>query len=268
MKGANQLLNSSFSILHFMFDNFTDLAKRAVDVAREAAGPARRTMCGIEHLLLGLATTTESGAAAILQDLGLDESRLRATLGVAADAVARPVSFSPSALRAIEYAKQAAARLGHERIDTMHLLIGILEEADEEAMRTVGLDAREARVRVAEVFGQQLPAARMHPDLREWIRERVQAEASQLHATIDDPLIDRAIEMAGSAAGAPDEAARRLVRRAIALRHGGAVLALEREMDRLTGSARWEALHRQAQALPGGVIVLTADDLSRAAREL
>jgi len=251
-----------------MFQDFTDPARKAVDVAREAAGAARRAECGVDCLLLGLAASPDSGGGAVLDGLGLDEGRIRGALGAAADAVARDVSFSPAALRAIEGAKGVAHRLGHECVDTMHLLIGILECGDEAAMRSVGLDPGETRARVAEVFGFTLPSTRMHPDLRDWVIERVQAEAAQLHARIDARLIDRAIGMGGPPAGAADEPARRLVRRAIALRHGGTVLEVERSLDGLSGEPRWAALRRQAEALPPPFIELTGEDLDRAARDL
>ncbi len=251
-----------------MFDNYTEPAKKAVDVAREAAGAARRTTCGIEHLVLGLAAAAESAAAAVLEGLGVDEARLRGVLGAPAEGVARAVSFSPSALRAIEHGREAAARLGHDRIDTMHLLIGVLAAGEDEALASVGLSRAEAQARVAEVFGVQLPRARMHPDLREWIVERVRAEASQLRARIGEDLASRAVDMAGPSRGAADEPARRLVRRAIALRHGGEVLRLERESDLLRSDAPWGVLKRQAEALPAAAVDLTADDLARAAKEL
>ncbi len=248
-----------------MFQGFTDQAKRAVDVARESAGQARKTECGLDHLLLGLAAATGSGAAAILEGMGLDESTLRARLGAPVDAVAREVSFAAESVRALDEAKDAASRLGHEGIDTMHILIGILNAGKD----VPGFDAAAARQFVAEVFGIQTQQARIHPDVREWIVERVQAEAAQLHAAIDEALIDRAIDMAGRPGqGAPaDGPVRRLVRRAIALRHGGEVLEAERAFDS-GGPDAWAKLRRQAEALPTGKIPVTADDLSRAAKEL
>lgn len=151
-----------------VYDRFTALAKRAIVAARDAAGSLGHDFIGTEHLLIGLAQTAGT-AGEVLRAAGVELDRLRAeverqlaargvpaTHGVAAtDALAtlgidvveirrradesfgtgsfqfpRP-AFSLSAKRAVKASLEQARVLGQERIDTEHLLLGILaDDAD------------------------------------------------------------------------------------------------------------------------------------------
>jgi ATP-dependent Clp protease ATP-binding subunit ClpC len=114
-----------------MFDRFTDKAKRSLGLARQAAQEFGHLYLGTEHLLHGLLSAGENGAVRILaankvaaEDLLRDLSRRmppretsRSTFG--------QLPFTPQAKRTLELAMQAAEDVGHDRIGTEHLLVGL-----------------------------------------------------------------------------------------------------------------------------------------------
>lgn len=168
-----------------MFDRFTELAKRAIVASEEAALSMGHDFIGTQHLLLGLASTGGT-AGDVLRQHGVELSRARdetarqlaaagipATGGQAArDALARigidiaeiqrradgafgPGAFrfprppySPRAKKALEQTLREAADLGHERIDTEDMLLGILAQSDSVAIAILSaLDVDAAALR-------------------------------------------------------------------------------------------------------------------------
>jgi ATP-dependent Clp protease ATP-binding subunit ClpC len=152
-----------------VFDRFTELAKRAIVAAQDAATSMGHDFIGTGHLLLGLAQTAGPAGEA-LREHGLELRRARekitealAEAGVAAtggqpakDALAsigidvgeiqrraddtfgpgnfrfpRP-RFTPRAKRTLQLTLGEATRLGHQHIDSGHLLLGIIDEGGRE----------------------------------------------------------------------------------------------------------------------------------------
>lgn len=164
-----------------LYDRFTALAKRAMVGARDAATSLGHDFIGTEHLLLGLAQTAGT-AGEVLRAQGVELDRLRAetqrqltargtaaTHGVAAtDALASVgidvgeirrraeasfgtgsfqfprAAFSLSAKRAVKAALRHAREVGQERIDTEHLLLGVLDDESDatiQVLTALGIDA-------------------------------------------------------------------------------------------------------------------------------
>jgi ATP-dependent Clp protease ATP-binding subunit ClpC len=111
--------------------HLTPEAKRAFLVAQEEAEDRNHRHIGPEHLLLGLAGI-DAGAARILARLGADRERVRSAVDSVIDNrhawVVNEVRLSASCKRVIELAVEEASRLRDPRIDTEHLLLGILRE--------------------------------------------------------------------------------------------------------------------------------------------
>lgn len=145
-----------------VYERFTELAKRAIVAARDAADSLGADFVGTEHLLLGLAQTAGT-ASEVLRAQGLDLARTRAqirrlageagptgagsrgaqalsalgidvaeiqrradeTFGPGAFRYPRP-AFSLGLKRAVQLSLQQARDLGVEVIDTEHLLLGLL----------------------------------------------------------------------------------------------------------------------------------------------
>jgi ATP-dependent Clp protease ATP-binding subunit ClpA len=103
-----------------MFARFSPRAREAMVLAREQSGRLRHPWLGTEHLLLGLALQSDTRAKDILSHLGVTHA-------------------------AVEH--ELLAELGeHSREQP-------LGSADEEALRTLGIDLQEVRRRVESVFG-------------------------------------------------------------------------------------------------------------------
>jgi ATP-dependent Clp protease ATP-binding subunit ClpC len=157
-----------------IYDRFTALAKRALVAARDAAGSMGNDFIGTEHLIIGLAHTA-GRASEILRAYGVELDRLRTeterglaardvpathgaaarealtTLGIdvgeiqrRADAAFGPGSFqfprpafSLPAKLAIKAALEAARNHGNGQIDTEHLLLGVLANAEDPALRSL-----------------------------------------------------------------------------------------------------------------------------------
>ena len=158
-----------------MFERFTTQARHAVQLALSETRVLGARRIGAEHLLLGLAHGRTGAAADALKAAGLDAAALRklaathpdtepldadalAVLGIDLDEVRRAAeaAFGPGALdrpararsgrtttaRLTPEAKEAmtcALRLAQSRHDANltpgHLLIGIIDQGDNEALR-------------------------------------------------------------------------------------------------------------------------------------
>jgi ATP-dependent Clp protease ATP-binding subunit ClpA len=180
-----------------VYDRFTELAKRAVVAARDAADALGHDHVGTGHLLLGLAQTAGSASEA-LRAAGLDLGRARAeverlvreegaadaagrgakalsTLGIDVAEIQRRAdeAFGAGAFRyprppfslrlkeVVRLSLEQARELRVERIDTEHLLLGLLAEGEGTAVQALAaLDVDGDGVR-REVLGR---AARQNGD--------------------------------------------------------------------------------------------------------
>ena len=117
---------------------FTNIAKKAIELANALALELGHNYIGTEHILYGLAKEENGVAAKVLENQGVKpeniideidmlvghEAPIEATLG-----------FTPRTKRVIENAFIESRKLGYSYIGTEHLLIGILREADNIAAR-------------------------------------------------------------------------------------------------------------------------------------
>jgi len=140
-----------------MFERFTNRARRVLVVAQEEALNLNYSFIEPEHLLVGLVQGDGVAAQALGQlRVSLAEVRARMAGPVApAEAGTRwsKVPFSPRAKKALEMSLREALRLGHKHIGTEHLVLGVLQVADADAVKhLLGIDADEVRARVLEVM--------------------------------------------------------------------------------------------------------------------
>jgi ATP-dependent Clp protease ATP-binding subunit ClpA len=94
-------------------------------------------------------------------------SRTRSETLFAPDGRLRQEYFTPSAIRALRAACDAAMRTGWPSVRTPHLFIGLLEEADEPIARWLSQN--------------QLDAARLRTDFLDWFDMSEQLPARQIH---------------------------------------------------------------------------------------
>jgi ATP-dependent Clp protease ATP-binding subunit ClpC len=148
--------------LGFVFERFTDRARRVVVLAQEEARLFNHTAIGTEHLLLGIVHEGQGVAAQTLEAL---EIRLPVVRGAveremqrgASPAVGAP-QFTPRAKQALEDALRESLQLGHNYIGTEHMLLGLLHNDDSVAsrvLRDLGATYERARDEVVAVLADR-----------------------------------------------------------------------------------------------------------------
>jgi hypothetical protein len=174
-----------------MFDRFTDLAKKAITVARKEAQRLRHETIGTEDLLFGLADEGSGVAVEVLRELGVDLKALRSVAGVnekdrpegGSPPIRAALPFSPEAKAALGWTLEEASELGHDHIGTEHLLLGLLREASHPAARLLldrGVGLETVRSRVQAILDENRPSP--------WARELNQKGKRPLQA-VEDALL-------------------------------------------------------------------------------
>ena len=132
-----------------MENKFTPRAEEALRLAQEAAEDMGHGYVGSEHLLLGLLREEEGIAHRVLEENGLTDELvcdiLHRSVGTGVSGAAPSQGLTPRAKSAVELAVSEAARTGTGYIGTEHLLMGLLREGNNMALRilrTVGIDPK------------------------------------------------------------------------------------------------------------------------------
>ncbi len=125
--------------MKYNFSGFTEKANESLNQAIISASQMGHTYVGSEHLLLGLLRIGSGVAASTLAkyDVTADkvEQLIRKNIGTGTATKLSPDYFTPRAKRVIEVAMQMAGGMGKKYVGTEHILIGILSEQDNFAIR-------------------------------------------------------------------------------------------------------------------------------------
>ena len=128
---------------------FTPRAEEALRLAQESAEELGHGYVGTEHLLLGLVREEEGIAHRTLSEAGLTDDVicgiLQRSMGTGLSGAAPSQGLSPRAKSAVELAVSESIRSGAGYIGTEHLLLGLLREGNNMALRilrSVGVDPR------------------------------------------------------------------------------------------------------------------------------
>ncbi|PSB40886.1 Clp protease N-terminal domain-containing protein [Chamaesiphon polymorphus] len=107
---------------------------------------------GTEQILVAVVREEASVASKVLQSLGFSFRDLRSEVekmtGYGAGYVAVEIPHTPLAKQAISAAKAAARQLGHNYIDTKHLLLGLIDNSENTACKVLtnlGIDSSQIR---------------------------------------------------------------------------------------------------------------------------
>ena len=145
--------------MKYNFTGFTEKANEALNQAINSAQMLGHTYVGSEHLLLGLLRVGSGVAATVLNNNGVTaekiEELLKSSIGTGTATRLSPDYFTPRAKRVIETAITGCNNLGKKYVGTEHLLIAILSEGDNYAVRFI----TELGVEAATVTSQALKAA-------------------------------------------------------------------------------------------------------------
>jgi Clp amino terminal domain, pathogenicity island component len=138
-----------------MFERFTNQARRVVVLAQEEARKLDHNYIGTEHILLGLLHEGKGAAAQALTSVGVTleagRSQVELIIGRGQDEPSGHIPFTPRAKKSLELSLREALQLGHNYIGTGHLLLGLLRQGDNMAMRILGnlhVDLTDLRTRV------------------------------------------------------------------------------------------------------------------------
>ena len=128
----------------------------AVDEAERLRNP----YVGTEHLLLGLLREREARACRVLHSFGLTTERVRAQLaqsvGEHEPTPAQELPLTPAAKRTLARARRALSLRGDECVDTEHVLLGLLQEQEGQAMQLLAeLSVDSSQVRREAMLGLQ-----------------------------------------------------------------------------------------------------------------
>jgi ATP-dependent Clp protease ATP-binding subunit ClpA len=118
-----------------MYEQFTDRARKVMQLANQEAQRFNHEYIGTEHILLGLVKEGSGVGAEVLKRLGIDLRKVR--LEVEKITVSGQGPFptdklpsTPRAKKVIEFAINKARGLNHNHVGTEHLLLGLLDEKE------------------------------------------------------------------------------------------------------------------------------------------
>ena len=130
-------------------NQFTPRAEEALRLAQEAAEEMGHGYVGTEHILLGLMREEDGIAHRVMREYGMTEDMictvLERSVGKGLSGAAPSQGLTPRAKSAVELAVSEAMRMGAACIGTEHLLMGLLREGNNMAIRvleTVGIDPK------------------------------------------------------------------------------------------------------------------------------
>ena len=159
MAGNCRLMDSGSMGCCWMFERFTDRARRVVVLAQEEARMLNHNYIGTEHILLGLIHEGEGVAAKALESLGISLEAVREQveeiIGQGQQAPSGHIPFTPRAKKVLELSLREALQLGHNYIGTEHILLGLIREGEGVAAQVLvklGADLNRVRQQVIQLL--------------------------------------------------------------------------------------------------------------------
>lgn len=142
--------------------NFTQNAKAALMLAEKFAKRMHQGYVGCEHILLGLVEEGAGTASVVLQENGVDAAKIREMIRdlIAFDSsvlLGDKEKYSPRALAVLEDAHGLAARFKSDETGTEHILLALIKEGDNVAVRlinTIGVSAHKIYVDTLIAMGE------------------------------------------------------------------------------------------------------------------
>jgi len=136
-----------------LYERFTGQARRVMLLAHREAHRFSHDYLGTEHVLLGVLQENFGSIGRLLAAFAVDIVQVRQEIektvrqGATATVGAR-LPLTPPCRRALQFAREEAARLRHDNVGPEHLLLGLLHEPDSEATQVLlglGLDLERLR---------------------------------------------------------------------------------------------------------------------------
>ena len=127
-----------------MNETFSELARKAIEYARDEAARLRHDYIGTEHLLLGLVRLGEGRACEVISNLGLDLADLKSSV----EDVVQPsggtmtmgqLPLTARAKKTLEVSGHEARALKSKEIDTEHILLALLKDEEGVASQVLSM---------------------------------------------------------------------------------------------------------------------------------
>ena len=145
-----------------MQEQFTPKAKKALSLASRAASKMHQSYVGTEHILVGLIQENTGVAAQVLQENGVSAKDV---IEIIKDLIAPETNllenerngYSKRAQKVLEESHRQAKRFRSELIGTEHILMAIIKEADNVAVRllnTLGFQTQKIYVDLLLAMGE------------------------------------------------------------------------------------------------------------------
>ncbi|MEA5504726.1 ATP-dependent Clp protease ATP-binding subunit [Halotia wernerae UHCC 0503] len=143
-----------------MFEHFTSEAIKVIMLAQEEARRLGHNFVGTEQILLGLIGEGTGVAAKVLNELGVTlkeaRSEVEKIIGRGSGFVPPEIPFTPKVKSLFEQSFREANSLGHNYINTEHLLLGLTEAGEGVAakvLQNLGVDLQSIRTAVVRRLG-------------------------------------------------------------------------------------------------------------------
>src|SRR4051812_21512824 len=124
-----------------MFERFTERARQVVVLAQDECRALKHNYIGSEHILLGLLREEDGLGARVLDSLEITAEEVRAQVarivGQGDEVTVGQIPFTPRAKKVLELALSEALALGHNYVDTYHILLGLVRVDDGVATRVL-----------------------------------------------------------------------------------------------------------------------------------
>ena len=189
----------------FVFEKFTEKARRVMFFARYEASQFGSESIGSGHLLLGLLREAEKTSTGLLERMGVQTNVLRERLVAALTPRDKKITPSSTSIdipmeeevkRILQHAANESAKLNHKHVGAEHLLLGMLKEEASLAgrlLKEMGADLIAAKEILLEATKEEKISKKKkeHPLLSEFARN-----LSELaERGIFDNLIGRELEI-------------------------------------------------------------------------
>ena len=149
-------------------ERYTPQAKEALSLAVGMAESLNHGYVGTEHLLIGLLQEGTGVAARVLEENGVEESKVVELVSQLISPntsvqMAENAAYTPRARRVIENSYREAVRFKAAQIGTEHILIAILREGDCVASRllnTIGISVQKLYIDLLAAMGEDAPSVK------------------------------------------------------------------------------------------------------------
>ena len=153
-----------------MFERFTVKAFKVIMLSQQESRRLGHNFVGTEQILIGLIGEETGISAKVLRSMGvnLEDARIEVEkiVGRGSGVVALEIPFTPLAKRALEFAQAQSKELGHNYIGTEHLLLGVISESENKAVRvleTLGVDLTTVRPQVIRMLDEPIEVISASP---------------------------------------------------------------------------------------------------------